>query len=210
MKAPDSLFSDEVGSTARNGTPSGMAEPPICNPPGHLAPVTVDSPPLGGGGGGGGGKAGRAGARERRGPRGAARDVLRRCSPARAAANARCQRDDAPTRHAGRPTRRAARAANGVNKQPGAGERRPSGARARPRELGAAHRELAPDAGADGATSRKARPTSCRGRLDLAGLAETATPSPAARRRSRRSAPSFVSTEITEAPRVERRDLPSM
>jgi hypothetical protein len=25
MKAPDSLFSDEVDSTARNGTPSGMA-----------------------------------------------------------------------------------------------------------------------------------------------------------------------------------------
>jgi hypothetical protein len=37
MKAPDSLFSDEVDLTARNGPPSGMAEPLICSPADHLA-----------------------------------------------------------------------------------------------------------------------------------------------------------------------------
>jgi hypothetical protein len=48
MKAPDSLFSDEVGSTARNGTPSGMAKPPICNPPGHRAQSQSIPRPLAG------------------------------------------------------------------------------------------------------------------------------------------------------------------
>jgi hypothetical protein len=33
MKAPDSLFSEDVDSTARNRTPSGIAEPLIRNRP---------------------------------------------------------------------------------------------------------------------------------------------------------------------------------